>query len=260
MNPKAHTWRRYAELRPDELAEIVADAPVAYWPLGLLEHHGWHLPIGLDGLKAESICARLAERTGGVLLPTMWWDAGGGHGEFMWTHYQSQDAAREILGRTVEQLIGFGFRVIVLLAGHYPWSSMLDRILPPLVAACPDVLLIWGTEMDIAGEIRLPGDHAAREETSYGLALFPQWVDIHALRTGRGRAAWPLGAEPPSERQHPGVCFDPSSDRFAQMGEDARLASALRGEKAISRLLDHLAGRIERHLGRPKSDGVGVKD
>ena len=54
------TWRRYQELRPDQLAEILRTAPVAYWPLGLLEHHGWHLPIGLDCLKAERICARIA--------------------------------------------------------------------------------------------------------------------------------------------------------------------------------------------------------
>ena len=34
-------WRRYQELRPDQLAELVRTAPIAYWPLGLLEHHGW---------------------------------------------------------------------------------------------------------------------------------------------------------------------------------------------------------------------------
>ena len=121
--------------------EIVSKTPVAYWPLGLLEHHGWHLPVGLDGLKAESICVRLVKRTGGVLLPTMWWGAGGGHGAFLWTHYQSADAAEEILARTVEQLIAFGFRAIVLLAGHYPWSALLRRRMPTIQTAHPKVLL-----------------------------------------------------------------------------------------------------------------------
>jgi len=145
---------------------------------------------------------------------------------------------------TVEQLVRFGFRVIVLLAGHYPWTSILQRRLPELEQAHPEVSFVWGTEMDIAPEVQLPGDHAAREETSYGLALFPQWVDLDALRPGRGPEAWPEGREPPEETRHPDVCFDPGSPFFAQMGEDARTATAERGEEAISRLVEALVARI----------------
>jgi creatinine amidohydrolase len=218
--------------------------------LGLLEHHGWQLPVGLDGLKAEHTCVRIAERTGGVLLPTMWWGALGGHGGFMWTHYQPPEAAEAILARTVEQLIAYGFRAIVLLAGHYPWRQILDRHLPTFQQTHPEVLFLWGTEMEICGDVRLPGDHAAREETSYGLALFPQWVDLDALRPGRGEEAWPGGAAPPPEARHPGVRFDPDDPLFAQMGEDARTATAERGEEAIARLVDCLSSRINEHLAK----------
>jgi creatinine amidohydrolase len=241
-------WHRYQELRPDQLAEVVAASPIAFWPLGLLEHHGWHLPIGLDGLKAEHICMRIAERTGGVLLPTMWWGALGGHGDFMWTHYQPEEAAEAIIVRTVEQLVTYGFRAIVLLAGHYPWQTLLDRRLPALQEAHPKVLFLWGTEMNIAPGVPLPGDHAAREEASYGLALFPQWVDLDALRPGRDGSAWPTGQPPPVESRHPGVCFDPGDPLYAQMGEDARMATAERGEAAIVRLVECLAQTIHQHL------------
>lgn len=72
-------WKRYQELRPDELAEIVRTFPIVFWPLGLLEHHGWHLPVRLDGLKAEHI------------KPTAWGQGtGGGHGVFHWTHYSGK--------------------------------------------------------------------------------------------------------------------------------------------------------------------------
>ena len=106
--------RRYQECRPDELAEIVRDAPILFWPLGLIEHHGWHLPLGLDGIKAERICQLIAQRTGGLLLPTMWWGGEGGHGGFMWTYYQPEEAAESILVNTVTKSVGFGFRVLVL--------------------------------------------------------------------------------------------------------------------------------------------------
>jgi creatinine amidohydrolase len=250
MTEHQHQWRRYQELRPDQLAELVERSPIAFWPLGLLEHHGWQLPVGLDGLKAEHICVRVAERTGGVLLPTMWWGALGGHGDFMWTVYQQADAAEAILARTVERLIAFGFQAIVLFAGHYPWRALLERRIPPLQEAHPEVLFLWGTEMALGGEPPLPGDHAAREETSYGLALFPQWVDLDAMRPRRDASAWPGGAAPPEDTWHPGVCFDPADPLFAQMGEDARTATAERGRAHVARLVDHLVTQINAHLGR----------
>ena len=242
-------WGRYHELRPDQLAAIVAAAPVAYWPLGLIEHHGWHLPLGLDGLKAERICLRCAARTGGVVLPVMWWGARGGHGDFGWTLYQPEAAPEEIAAHTVERLIAFGFRAIVLLAGHYPWVDLLARRMPALQAAHPERLIVWGTEMDIVPGLSLPGDHAAREETSYGLALLPELVDMDALRPGRSEAAsWPTGSPPPPDARHPGVCFDATDARFAQMGEDARTGSAARGEAAVGPLVEGLVARVEAYM------------
>ncbi len=249
MNAKPIFWRRYVECRPDELVALVQTTPVAYWPLGLIEHHGWQLPIGLDGLKAEQVCIRVAEQTGGVLLPPMWWGGGGGHGGFLWTHYQSEEAAEAIVTRTVDQLIAFGFRAILLLAGHYPWQRILDARLPATRQAHPDLLLIWGTEANIgAPEVLLPGDHAAREETSYGLCLFPELVDLSALHGGRDATSnWPGGIAP-VKPDVPGVVIDANEPLFAQYGVDARLASAERGAEALGRLVPHLAAIVNRHL------------
>jgi len=251
MSPDQPKYRRYEELRPDELAAVVEESPVVFWPLGLLEHHGWQLPVGFDGLKAERICMRIAERTGGVILPTMWWGGSGGHGDFMWTFYQSRDAYEPILVRTTEKLIEFGFRALVFMAGHYPWQRTLDECLPDIRDRHPEVLMLWGTEMSIGGkDLGVCGDHAGREETSYGLCLFPELVDLRALRPGRDASAWPAGKEPPKEGRHPGLCFDPNDPQYSQAGEDARTASAERGEEAIKRLVDHLAERITGHLSR----------
>jgi len=245
-------WRWYHELRPDELAECVKVTPIALWPLGLIEHHGWHLPVGYDGIKAERICIRVAENTGGVILPTMWWGANGGHGDFSWTHYQPEEASGAILASTTGQLLRFGFRVIVLLGGHYPWQGILEKHIPAIQKKHPDRLILWGTEASIGGEaLGIRGDHAAREETSFGLYLLSELVDMKTLRPGRGASAsWPGGQAPPVEGRHPGVRFDPNDPLFAQMGEDARTASAKRGEEAISRLVGHLTETIDRYLGK----------
>lgn len=242
-------WKRYEELRPDELEALIATAPVAHWPLGLLEHHGWHLPIGFDGLKAERTCRRLAERTGGVVLPVMWWGGGGGHDVFKWTHYQDETAIAAMLTETSRQLLQYGFRVLVLMAGHYPWQRFLDAEVPTLQSEFPEALILAGTEISICGDaVQIQGDHAAREETSFGMALFPELVALDALTPGRDHTVWPGGEPPPAERRHPKVEFDPAAPLFAQMGEDARSAAAAHGAEGISRVVDHLSQTINDFL------------
>jgi len=239
-------WRRYETLRPDELAEIVAEVPIAYWPLGLLEHHGWHLPVGFDGIKAERLCTACAAKTGGVVLPVMWWGAEGGHQDFLWTHYQPPEASAAIVCATVRQLIRFGFRAIILMAGHYPWQDILDHHLLPIAKKHDDVLLLWGTEMSICKpDIELPGDHAAREETNYGLALLPELVDLFALHPGRQpKDVWPGGDDSVAARVYPGVRTDANDALFSQLGEDARHANVAQGGQYVDALVEHVTKRI----------------
>lgn len=247
--PAPRPWGRYEELRPDQLDRLVAASPIAFWPLGLLEHHSWHLPIGFDGLKADRICQRVAAGAGGVVLPTMWWGGGGGHGPFRWTHYQDESNGGAVVATTVTQLLRHGFRAVVLLAGHYPWQATLDQVMPPLRHQYPDALLLWGTEMSIAADsLDLAGDHAALEETSYGLALLPELVDLDELRPGRGAEAWPPAGPPAESSRHPGVEHDPNEPLFAQLGADPREATASRGEEALTPLVEHLTQRLLEHL------------
>ncbi|HRU23961.1 MAG TPA: creatininase family protein [Candidatus Latescibacteria bacterium] len=245
-------WGRFEELRPDQLEQIVERWPVAYWPLGLIEHHGWALPVGFDGVKAVRFCERIAAATGGVVLPCLWWGSHGGHGDFKWTFYQDAVVGERVLDVTVRKLIGFGFRAIVLHAGHYPWQGVLDKVLSPVRDEHPEVLFIWGTECTIGGEgLRdVPGDHAARWETSYGLALLPDLVDKGALREGRGLEAWPNATPPPEERRYRGVVFDTQHPLFAQLGEDARKASAEEAEFYLSRIAEAITQRVRNHLER----------
>ena len=238
---------RYEEMRPDELEQAVAARPVVYFPLGLVEHHGWHLPVGFDGIKARRFCELCVRETGGVIFPVMWWGANGGHGGFKWTHYQSPEAAGEMVATTVTQLLRFGFRAVVLLAGHYPWQQLLDEVLPPVASANPHALLLWGTEVSITSpDPRLPGDHAAREETSFGLALLPKLVNMNALTPGRGLEHWPDGKIPNGVPNV--VNTDTAEPLFSQAGTDAREATTDHGKQVIRRMTRRVISRVNEHL------------
>lgn len=62
---------RYGHLTPRAFRERLSACPVAYLPLGTLEYHGPHLPLGTDMLQAESLFLEAAERVGGIVLPPL---------------------------------------------------------------------------------------------------------------------------------------------------------------------------------------------
>lgn len=60
--------KRHFELSWKEFEEAVKDKDFAFLPIGAIEQHGPHLPMGTDVIIAEHLCERLAQTTGGMLL------------------------------------------------------------------------------------------------------------------------------------------------------------------------------------------------
>ena len=60
---------RYAELRPHQFRVRLQQRPVAYLPLGTLEWHGEHLPLGSDAIISEGLMCECARRFGGIVMP-----------------------------------------------------------------------------------------------------------------------------------------------------------------------------------------------
>jgi creatinine amidohydrolase/Fe(II)-dependent formamide hydrolase-like protein len=60
---------RITHLHPRELRERRDACPVAWIPVGTIEWHGKHLPLGVDGIIAEELCLKGAREIGGVAFP-----------------------------------------------------------------------------------------------------------------------------------------------------------------------------------------------
>ena len=181
--------RRYERLRPDELERLQAEAPVAYAPLGPMEFHGPHLPVGVDAFEAHGLCLRAAARSGGVVLPPSYLASGCLDLPFTldFDHGLVHAWARATLG----QLARRGFRVVVVLTGHGPLDlgHLLKRACAEAEAAEPGLRaygLCW-LELN-AARMRAPDggeptvvDHAALVETSWMLDLEPELVRLERL-------------------------------------------------------------------------------
>lgn len=178
-DPARPAWGLYAELRPDELAAILAVTPVAYVPWGALEWHGPHLPLGLDGLVAEHVAREVAALSGGVVLPTTWWAITTLPHAFSIS--TPPDVVSSLWEATFHSLAGAGFRVIIVITGHYAHAhDLLLMAAADAARQATGVIVLTGPELAVlTDERRL--DHAAQWETSSLLALRPDLVRLDRL-------------------------------------------------------------------------------
>lgn len=64
---------RLAYLRPAQIRKRLNERPLVYVPVGPLEWHGPHLPMGVDPINAERVAWAVCAQTGGVVWPTLFW-------------------------------------------------------------------------------------------------------------------------------------------------------------------------------------------
>ncbi len=221
----------YEQLLPAEFELALKRAPVAYLPWGALEWHGFHMALGLDSLKAHAIALRVAERTGGIVLPPVWcgYNTMKDYAGFPLTLEFKRETVMQLLTEYLEQLSDIGFRLVVVICGHYG---------PPHVAALAEAatsFVIWQTQrntrvwvlpdFDMVTDLGYHGDHAAKWETSIFMALHPDLVDLSRLDDATAGADGGI------------------------LGDDPRLtASAEQGAAILDAIVERLAARVERFL------------
>jgi len=168
---------RYEFLFPNELKQCIEQMPVAFVPTGLLEWHANHLPLGQDALKAHGICVNAAEKLGGgVVLPPNYFGAPG-YSTYLGTLTFSEKTLTPLFLEYFEQLKKIGFKLIVLLTGHYGYVQVdfIKGVARQFRKLHPDVGIIAIPEYEgilIDGE--QPNDHAGKWETSMFWHLCPQ--------------------------------------------------------------------------------------
>jgi creatinine amidohydrolase len=181
-------WGRYENLRPAQADAILERSPIAYIPWGAIEWHSYHNPIGLDGIKAHGMLEECARHTGGVVLPPYYvgTDTIKPFKGFRHTIDHTPELvallAREVLGQLADE----GFRVIVLMTGHYGGGHVetLQKVCDVFSEEHPE-LRVWFFPEWQPLEGVWPPNHAAHGETSALLAFRPELVDLAALPADR---------------------------------------------------------------------------
>ncbi len=210
-----HARVLYEELTPRAFRERIETAPIAYVPLGTLEWHGEHLPLGSDGLQSKIFFELLAKEAGGIVLPMLYLgpDKHEGHNgvdyygmdcgnfvegeQFQYDRQQFDGSAYwiqeetfgTILEATLLQLKRAGFRIVVM-HGHGPSTAYASRHFEEWETKYGlKCFNCWGYRDGEGMGIMV--DHAAMNETSLVMAMRPELVEMENLSEDRDQ--WPLG-------------------------------------------------------------------
>tara|TARA_R110002111_G_scaffold104592_2_gene162553 strand:- start:248 stop:934 length:687 start_codon:yes stop_codon:yes gene_type:complete len=175
--------RQFERLRPHQIRTALAEKSTIWMPLGTIEWHCEHLPVGLDALTAHGLCLRAAEQGGGLVMPPLFFGTGGGHSAYPWTIMMENSAEIEaMLARTAERLCAMHVERLIIFSGHFADEQlvMIDRFAADWNAKS-DRLNIIATAVNRCVAANIEPDHAGAFETNLMHAIAPETVDMSQL-------------------------------------------------------------------------------
>jgi creatinine amidohydrolase len=119
---------RWEELSVPEIETLDRDRTVLLLPLGSVEQHGRHLPVGTDTMLASAVSAaaskRLPERI--AVLPPSWYGFSPHHMHFPGTVTLRANTLLSVVEDIVGSLVAHGFKRVVLVNGHGGNIGLVD--------------------------------------------------------------------------------------------------------------------------------------
>jgi len=165
-------------MKPAELQRAIKDVGVAVLPIGALEWHGDHLPLGLDGIVASDFAERLCNAVNGVLLPTLYAPMTTLPHEYSLS--VRSEIFRGILYDMLNGLKAAGFRTVCIVSGHYAQGHLVEIYEAATQFIGAELYVVAGAPLEVLEDDSLL-DHAGRWETAQLMHLRPDLVDLSPL-------------------------------------------------------------------------------
>lgn len=198
-------------------------------PLGTLEWHQEHLPLGLDAFVSHELCKKACEYTGGVVIPSLFFgtdrehqtengilhgmDSKAGRVLEGSVYFIKQGLFKDFLQSILESIALQGFRKAIIVSAHSGTAQqgVLEQI-QKLTINNLEIIILPGKKF--VGGI----DHAGRIETSLMLYLNQGLVDMDLL------------TEPYEEG--------------TLSGDNPKLASKEEGEKRFNQIVEQIVAMV----------------
>jgi creatinine amidohydrolase/Fe(II)-dependent formamide hydrolase-like protein len=157
---------------------------LAIVPVGSLEQHGPHAPLGTDTFISFVMSNRLAKKMGGLVIPPVWFGVSDEHMDFAGTITISQVTLCNLITEILISLKASGFHTVVILNGHGGNQAYLNVVKEKAAEQLgAEFTLLTVSYWDKLSEDEKKqvsslewGLHANEFETSIISAIFPNMV------------------------------------------------------------------------------------
>ena len=160
---------------------------IAVLPIGSVERHGDHLPLGTDTIEAQYVAEKIAERLNADLFPPIWYGSTRSMRGFPGSIDIDPDVLYAYVRNILREISRNGYRLIVVVNGH-GGNSHIIRLAARETAyqyGAHIIVFDWWSELAQEERKRLfasPG-HAGEDETSVMLYIAPHTVDMSLAKT-----------------------------------------------------------------------------
>lgn len=176
---------RMDEITTDEFRDIVKKGPVVILPLGAMEAHGPHLPLGTDTFQPEFVVDEISRIFGDKVLvaPMLPYGQHSTLKNIPGTIDLSFDTLRSVILDILDAFVRHGIRKILIISGHAGGAHMVavSEACKVIAESHADVDIRFFSDFDLAGGCDavkdLEGDgHGGMVETSRMLHIRPDLV------------------------------------------------------------------------------------
>jgi creatinine amidohydrolase len=179
---------------PRFVSAVEKAGSVCIIPLGIIEKHGPHLPLGTDLFEAREMAFTAAKKEYAVVFPPYF------AGQIFEAKHQpgtiaySTDLMWKILEETCKELSRNGLKKIILVNGHGGNTSFLQYFCQAQLADTKDyVVVLFQPDADPVAQKEISAlkktsldGHAGEEETSMMSYINPGLIDRNAINSQSG--------------------------------------------------------------------------
>jgi creatinine amidohydrolase len=179
---------------PQFVKAVELSGGVCVIPMGIIEKHGPHLPLGTDLFESREAATTAAKKEYAVVYPPYF------VGQIFEARHQpgavaySNELMWKMLEETCNELSRNGLKKIVLVNGHGGNSSFLQYFCQSQLAVRKDYIVVlfqertnpaYSKEIESLKKAKLDG-HAGEEETAMMSYIRPDLVDAQAITSQSG--------------------------------------------------------------------------
>lgn len=222
------SWKEAEEL-------VKTSKGVAILPVGSVEQHGFHMPLGTDSYVAITLAEDAAEKTQAAIVPPVWFGWSPHHMVLPGTITVRPEVLADLVCDIAASLKKHGFDKLVLINGHrivnVVWMQIAAERIQRETGATVRIFDPAYMSKDIVKELGF-GEvgHAEEVETSHMMCRYPELVHLELAKDNPIRPQELYSVDPAFPNDT--LCYVPSTYEHAE--RNAKIAGGTTGEPTKS--------------------------